>query len=175
MSYTLYDATIVMVQHCVESVKCILQKGEAAPNAASLLEARIHEDMLPLSFQVHMVTSLSEKVLANLLGREPMKLENNFKTFDDMYKRIAVVSEVLAKADRDTINGRDGQTVKFDMGPKAVEISTLGYVNGVVLPNILFHLTTAYDILRKEGVPLGKMDYLRPFFGKYVDMAALGF
>ena len=61
------------------------------------------------------------------------------------------------------------------MGPgKTLELSATGYVNGWLVPNLFFHMTTAYNILRKEGVELGKLDYLRSYIGEYVDLAAAG-
>ncbi|PHH91415.1 hypothetical protein CDD83_558 [Cordyceps sp. RAO-2017] len=169
MSYTLYDATVVLARDSLNSLTAILKKGEAAPNAASLPGARIHDDMKPLTFQVHVACDLSNKVYARMTGQEPPKTEDELKTFADMHARIAQTLQLLAKADREAINKRVGEKVPVGLGPgKEAQISSLGYTNGYALPNIFFHVTTAYNILRKEGVPLGKMDYLKPFLGQYV-------
>ncbi|KJZ79685.1 hypothetical protein HIM_01154 [Hirsutella minnesotensis 3608] len=175
MSYTLYDATVLPAKHSLDSLKNILQKGEASPKASQLPEARLIDDMLPLAFQVHMITNLSQQVVARTSGSEPKSYENNLKTFDDFYKRIAEVQALVDKADKDTINKRDGQNVNIGFGPgKNVDVSVKGYTNGYFLPNLFFHMTTAYNILRKEGVQLGKLDYVRPYIGQYVDLAANG-
>ncbi|KND86825.1 hypothetical protein TOPH_08561 [Tolypocladium ophioglossoides CBS 100239] len=169
MSYSLYDASIALAHNAVRSLSAILKKGEAAPNAASLPEASIHPDMKPLSFQVHLVTDVAQKLQARLMGTEPATLENNLKTFADFHARIAQVEELLAKADRDTINKRAAENVPLALGPdKTVQIPGMAYASGFGVPNVFFHLTTAYDILRKEGVPLGKMDYLLSFVGEYI-------
>ncbi|KAJ6441051.1 helix-turn-helix domain-containing protein [Purpureocillium lavendulum] len=169
MSYAIYDASIVLAKDALASLSAVLKKGEEHADAASLPEARIFSDMLPLAFQVHMVTDISSKVYARLSGVEPKALENNMKTFADFNARIAEVQDILAKADEKAINARVAETVTIGLGPgKSGSMSGAGYVNGYVIPNIFFHLTTAYDILRKEGVPLGKMDYLTPFIGKHI-------
>lgn len=169
MSFTLYDASVSTAKDILESLKAILKKAESAPNAASLPDARIHEDMLPLSFQVHFVSDIAQKTAARTSGTEPEKLENDLKTFDDFFKRIDEVQAILAKTDKEVINKRVGETVPMGLGPgKNAEIAGHAYVTGYALPNLFFHLSTAYNILRKEGIPLGKMDYLVPFLGKHL-------
>ncbi|KAH0599076.1 hypothetical protein MHUMG1_03191 [Metarhizium humberi] len=169
MSYTLYDGSIATAQDNLTSLKAILKKAEAAPNATSLPDARIHEDMLPLSFQVHVVSDIAQKMVARSTGAEPQKLENDLKTFDDFYKRIDQVQDLLTKTDKEVVNKRVGDLVPIGLGPgKNAELPSHAYVTGYAIPNLFFHLVTAYNILRKEGVPLGKMDYLTPFIGKHV-------
>ena len=166
---TLYDASVPIVQNSIAALSAILKKAESAPNAASMVDARIHPDMLPLSFQVHFATDLAQKMLARLTGNEPAKLENDFKTFADFQARVDETQALLAKADKDVINKRAGETVPLGLGPgKTVNILGTNYVDAYSLPNIFFHVTTAYNILRKEGVPLGKLDFLTPYLGKHV-------
>lgn len=167
MSYTLYDASIAVTQNILQSLTDVLKIGEASSQAANLPEARIHPDMLPLTFQVHFLSDLAQKLAARTQGQEPQQLENNLKTFDDMYKRIAMAQELVNKADKETINSRVGETVNVGMGKgKTVPMSSGEYVNAYAMPNLFFHATTAYNILRKEGVDVGKMNYLTPFLGK---------
>ena len=169
MTYSIYDASIVIAKDALASLASVLKKGEEHANAACLPEARIAPDMLPLAFQVHVVTDTASKMFARLSGEEPAALENNLKTFADFGARIAQVEAILAKADEKTINARVAEIVTIGLGPgKSAPMPASAYVNGYALPNLFFHLTTAYDILRKEGVPLGKMDYLMPFIGKHV-------
>ncbi|KAG6018513.1 hypothetical protein E4U19_001300 [Claviceps sp. Clav32 group G5] len=169
-TYSFYDASIPLTQEAVESLKSILKKGSEAPNAASLPEARIFEDMLPLSFQVHFATDLAQKLVARASGTEPLTFENNLKTFDEFFDRIDKTLEVLAKADKDVINKRVDEIVTFGMGPKEGKLPTRHYLSGFILPNLFFHITTAYNIMRKEGVSLGKMEYLTPFINKHMSV-----
>lgn len=166
-----YDVSVGQALEVLDSLTAILKKAETAPNAATLPEARIHEDMLPLSFQVYIVTDLGTKVAARLSGQEPPSNENNMKSFADFYARIAESRAALEKCDKETINSRAGETVTLGLGPgKNAQLSGLTYNAGYATPNLYFHLATAYNILRKEGVSIGKMDYLTSFIGKHVTL-----
>ncbi|PHH62810.1 hypothetical protein CDD81_6702 [Ophiocordyceps australis] len=169
MGYGLYDSSVIMARDALKSLSTILKKGEAAPNAASLPEARIHPDMLPLTFQVYTVTDLAQKMLARVSGTEPLTLEKDLKTFADMHARIDQVLELLADADQEAINKRVDEIVPLNLGPnKLINVPARVYVNAYGLTNLFFHLVTAYDIMRKEGVPLGKLDYLGAFMGSHI-------
>ncbi|KAM0466186.1 hypothetical protein ACHAPV_001141 [Trichoderma viride] len=171
MSYSLYDATIPVAKSALKSLYNVLKKGEAAANGASLLSAKIHENMLPLTFQVYMVTDTSSKIASRLQGIEPHAWEGNIETYDDCFSRIAKAEEILAAADKELINKRQNETVPLGLGSRGtVNIPGVVYTNGHFLPTIFFHLTTAYDILRKEGVPLGKTDYVEPFNGSFASV-----
>lgn len=169
MSYSLYDATVPMAKNALKALTKILKLGEAAPNSASLLDARIYPDMLPLSFQIKMVTDTSTKLVARLHGTEPHAWEGDLNNFADCYARISKAEEILAAADKEVINQRQGEIVSLSMGSKGTfQMTGSNYAAGYALPNIFFHLTTAYNILRKEGVPVGKESYIEPFIGQYL-------
>ncbi|KAL6827550.1 hypothetical protein V8C40DRAFT_199223 [Trichoderma camerunense] len=170
MSYSLYDASIPLAKSALKSLTNILKLGEASPNAATLLAARIHPDMLPLVFQVKMVTDTSTKIVARLTGAEPHAWEGEVETFADCYARIAKAEEILATADKEVINKRQNELVTLGMGSAGTfEMPGSHYLNGYALPNVFFHLSTAYNIMRKEGVPLGKQAYLESFIGQYLN------
>lgn len=196
MTYSIFDASIVPVQHSLESLKTILKKAEASADSSSFAEARIHPDMLPLAFQIHMMTNVcfpmptgsprdpnsantsqqtSQQAVARLSGTEAKSFENNLKSFAEFYARIDEVAAIVKSADRSTIESRSDSTISIGFGPgKSVDLSATGYVNGWLVPNLFFHLTTAYNILRKEGVELGKLDFLGAFVGQYADLKAAG-
>lgn len=171
MSYTLYDASVATAKDALSALAAVLTKAEshAATSAAALPAARLYDDMLPLSFQVFMTTDVAQKLAARGLGVDPLDLSRDLETFAAMQARIAQVQEVLAKVDREAFDARVDAEVTVGMGAgKEAKMKLKEYVNGYAIPNLFFHTTTAYGILRKEGVPLGKMDYLTPFIGKYV-------
>ncbi|TQV92954.1 hypothetical protein V2A60_003727 [Cordyceps javanica] len=164
-----YDVSIGQALEVLDSLSAILKKAEAAPNAAALPEARIHEDMFPLAFQIFIVTDLGIKLASRLTGQEPPTMDNNLKSFADFHARIAESRAALEKVSKETVNTRAGEAVSVGLGPgKTAQMTGLTYNAGYVTPNLYFHLATAYNILRKEGVPLGKMDYLTSFLGKHV-------
>lgn len=163
------DFTLGQAKSALKALEAILKKGEASPNGASLPDARIVDDMLPLSFQVHVVTDTASKLVARLTGADPTPFENNLKTFADFYERIEKVNGILAGADAAAVEAGATRTVTFGMGPgKNVETLGKNFVLGYCLPNIFFHTATAYNIIRKNGVDVGKMDYLTPFVGPYM-------
>ncbi|KAL6875165.1 hypothetical protein J3F83DRAFT_730125 [Trichoderma novae-zelandiae] len=169
MSYSLYDASVPLAKNALKALANILQKAEAAPNGASLLAARIHPDMLPLTFQVKMVTDTATKLVARLTGTEPHAWEGEIETYADCHARIAKAEEILASANKDVVNQRQNELVSVGMGSLGTfQMTGPSYINGYVLPNLFFHLSTAYNILRKEGVPLGKTDYLTSFIGEFL-------
>ncbi|KAJ4272090.1 hypothetical protein NW762_000800 [Fusarium torreyae] len=169
MAFTLYDATIVEAKLALATLDHILTEAEKHPNSASFPEARLYEDMNPLSFQVHAATRFSEKLVARLSGRESVEFEDKVVTFADMHARIAKAQELLAQADKDAVN-RHGEEVAPTVLPSAgtKDLPGKAFAMGAAVPNINFHLSMAYAILRKEGVPLGKRDYIMPFVGEHI-------
>ncbi|KAF7552519.1 hypothetical protein G7Z17_g4283 [Cylindrodendrum hubeiense] len=169
MSYTLYDGSIVPAQDALNALSAILTKAEAhITDSAGLFAAKLHEDMLPFTFQVYFASDVAQKLAARGTGVEPLALDRNFESFADMQALVKKVLDVLANVDKDAFNARETAEVTVGLGPgKEVKMQLRQYVNGYVLPNVFFHVNTAYAILRKEGVPIGKQDYLTPFIGKY--------
>lgn len=164
MVYSLHDGTIVMASSALTSLAHILRQAEQYPNATDLLAARLYEDMKPLTFQVHIATQVSEKMLARLTGREPVIFDENLSSFADLHERIENVLKALKDADKDVVNQLGEEVKPTTLGPgKILPINGAAFANGTAMPNIFFHLSIAYAILRKEGVPLGKRDYIMSF------------
>ncbi|KAH8803438.1 hypothetical protein F5884DRAFT_507713 [Xylogone sp. PMI_703] len=166
----LYDSIISLVKKAMTSLTNILKKAESSPNSASFFDARIHDDMLPLTVQVHCATDLAQKLVHRLSGTEPEALDRNETTsFTGAYARIQKVEAILSGADATIINAADAKTVPLGLSTSnSIDIPALGYVTGYALPNLFFHIIIAYNILRKEGVPLGKDDYLSPFMADHM-------
>lgn len=170
MAHHFYDGTIVTAKAVLNTLSHILHKAEEQrPDASTLLEARLIEDMHPLSDQVRIATQFSENLVARLTGREPVTFEPKPSTFAECYERIETVLKSLNEADKDTVNQHGDKTQLTQLGPfKSVEMSGAAYAYTLALPNIYFHVSTAYGILRKEGVPVGKLDYYAGFFPELI-------
>jgi hypothetical protein len=173
-SYTLYDASFGVIKDALEALSTILDKIAASPVAGSIAEARIHPDMLPFSFQVHFITVVAHKCLARISAQfniEDLSSEE-LTSVDAMKARIAKIQKQLESVTKEAINSRENETVKLGLGPgkPEVDIKAWQYVHGYAVPNIYFHLVTAYDIARKEGVELGKRDFQNPFLGKFINL-----
>ncbi|KAK7432930.1 hypothetical protein QQZ08_000401 [Neonectria magnoliae] len=161
MAFTLYDATIIETKTTLITLDHILTQAEKLPNSENFLQARLYEDMKPLTFQVHAATRFSEKVLARLSGRDAVEFQDNLTSFTDMHARIANALKALEQADKDTINRHGEQVGPTDLGAVgSMNITGKAFAMGAAIPNINFHVSMAYAILRKEGVPLGKKDYM---------------
>jgi len=165
MTFTLYDSTIVVVQGILKTLTHILHEAEKRPNASTLLEARLHEDMYPLTEQIRIATQYSENLIARLTVREPVTFDRDLTTFAKCFERIETVLKAFNEAEKDVVNGQADVLSPTQLGPKyTIQMSAAGYAHTVVLPNVYFHVTTAYGILRKEGVPIGKRDFYAGFF-----------
>ncbi|KAM0244696.1 hypothetical protein ACHAP5_006039 [Fusarium lateritium] len=170
MSYTLYDAAILHTKEALNSLSAILKKASSHANASSFPTAKLAEDMLDLNFQVHFMTDTAQKIAARTTGSEPLTLaRDDCKSFEGYQARIAQVLEVLEKADKEAVEKRGSEVVTIGLGPgKNADMKCRDYVQGYGIPNVFFHLTIAYAILRKEGVDLGKQDFINPFMGQYL-------
>lgn len=169
-TYTLYDASIGTAKDALTSLSAIIAKTESSSVAATIPKASIHSNMLPFSFQIHTITALVSKMVSRVTGTDVVELENNLETFDAMKARISEIQKQLEGVSKETVNSRENETVPVGLGPNKPEgkLKSWQYVQGYAVPNIYFHLMTAYNIARKEGVEIGKMDYLVPFMGKFL-------
>jgi uncharacterized protein len=159
LAYSIYDASIPPLIHMLGSLSSILAKGEAHggidPN-----EARLAADMLPLKNQVYIATDGAKGCGARLAGVEIPKYEDVETTFPELKARCAKTVAFLKSLDPKSFDGAENRQVVLKFPNTTMEFDGKGYVNNFVMPNIYFHITTAYGILRNKGVPLGKRDYL---------------
>lgn len=169
MAFTLYDATIAQAKLALQALDHILTEAEKHPNAATFPQARLCEDMKPLTFQVHTATRYSEMMLARLSGRSAVELTDDLVSFADMHARIDSALQALGTADKDAVNRHGEEAAPTDV-PKAgsMELTGKAFAMGLTMPNVGFHLSMAYAILRKEGVPLGKWNYISSFANEYI-------
>ncbi|KAL2821229.1 hypothetical protein BJX63DRAFT_379682 [Aspergillus granulosus] len=162
MVHTTYDGTIAVAQSILRTLSYILQK---ASTKETLLSARLYEDMYPLADQVRLAVQYSENLAARLSGREATQFGGNPASFAESFQRINTVLENLSLADKDVVNENGDKLAPTPVGPGvSVDMSGASYAHTIVLPNVYFHVTTAYGILRKEGVDIGKRDYYEGFF-----------
>ena len=159
MSYSIYDASIPPLIHMLGGLSSILAKGEAQggidPN-----EARLAPDMLPLKNQVYIATDGAKGCGARLAGIEIPKYEDTEVTFADLKKRTDKTIAFLKSLDAKSFAGAENKQIVLKFPSTTLEFNGADYVGRFVLPNVYFHITTAYGILRNKGVPLGKSDYL---------------
>jgi hypothetical protein len=159
MAYDIYDATVPSLIHMLGSLSNVLSKGDAHggidPN-----EARLAPDMLPLKAQVYIATDGAKGCGARLAGVDIPKFEDVENTFPELKARVAKTIDFLKTLDRKSFAGAENKDIVLKFPNATLEYKGGDYVNKFVLPNVYFHITTAYGILRNLGVKLGKPDYL---------------
>ena len=159
MAYDIYDASIPPLIHMLGGLSTVLSKGEAHGDIDPS-EARLAPDMLPLKAQVYIATDGAKGCGARLAGVEIPKFEDTETTFAELKARVAKTIDFLKTLDRKSFAGSENKEIVLKFPSATFEFNGADYVGKFVLPNVYFHITTAYGILRNKGVALGKGDYL---------------
>lgn len=165
MSLSLYDVSIPVTVRALRNLSHVLARGEAHAEArkfdpAVLLGARLYPDMLPLSRQVQIATDVARGCGARLAGREPPVYEDTETSFAELQVRITRTLDYLQGLSASDFDGAEARTVTIKLRGEPVQFPALTYLHYFVLPNLFFHAATAYDLLRHNGVELGKADFL---------------
>jgi hypothetical protein len=166
MAMSMYAASVPVFQHMLRNLIHILEKGEANAQTrkfepAVLTTARLAPDMLPLARQILIACDAPKLGIARISGIEAPKFEDNEVTFADLKARIQKTLDYLESVPAKAIDGTEDKEITFPVGrEKTLTMKAQAYLTTWVLPNFFFHVTTAYAILRHNGVDLGKSDYL---------------
>lgn len=162
----IYTTSIPVFKQMLGGLKEVLSKAEAHaaakkidPNA--LLQARLFPDMFALLRQVQVATDFAKSVSARLAGVEVPKLEDNEQTFAELQARIATVLAFIEGLDVAKFDEATTREIVTQAGtPKEKRFTGQSYLLNYGLPHFFFHTTTAYAILRHNGVEVGKKDYI---------------
>jgi uncharacterized protein len=167
MTISMYQASVPVLIRMLTNLKAIL--GKAATHAQAkkidesvLLNARIYPDMFPFARQVQIACDFARATPARLAGKEPPGLEENEKTFAELINRIDRSIEYARSLASSEIDGSEGREIVRPIRGEPKKFTGLNYLVQFALPNFFFHLTTAYAILRHNGVEIGKNDYIGP-------------
>jgi hypothetical protein len=161
----MFDSSIPYLVHSLKVLSSLFKKAEAHcearkidPNA--LLTARLYPDMLPLIRQGQLTCDFAKGCGARLAGIPVPSFPDEEKTFAELQARIAKTLDFIGSIRREQFDGAATRTVTVKVGGKDTEFAGAAYFSGFVLPNFYFHLTTAYNILRHNGLEIGKGDFL---------------
>jgi hypothetical protein len=165
MSISMYQASVPVLVRGLTSLQAILGKAEAHAaekqiDPSVFIGARLFPDMLPLVRQVYITTDTAKGCAARLAGVEPPKFDDVEVTFEDLHARIQKTIDYLKEFNAAQIDGSEERSITLKMRSGPVEFTGLSYLLQFVMPNFYFHVTTSYDILRHNGVEIGKLDYL---------------
>ena len=165
MTISIFDQTVSALSRMLLNLDRIVTKAEEYAkerniDPAVLLQARLYPDMLPFVSQVRIATDTAKGAAARLSGTELPKWPDDEVTFEDVHARIRKALDYLATFKPEQFEGAEDKPIEMKFPNRTLNFSGRDYVLGFVLPNFYFHVTTAYDILRHNGLPVGKLDYL---------------
>jgi hypothetical protein len=165
MSISMYQASVPVLIRYLGNLRAILVK--AADHAetkkidpAALTAGRLYPDMLPLTRQIQLASDMAKSAPARLSGTEPPKFEDSETSFPQLLERIDKTVAHLKTLSPAQIDGTEERPVTVNTARGPITLPGLPYLTQFLLPNFMFHVTTAYGILRHNGVELGKSDYL---------------
>ena len=165
MSLSMYTITVPPILRSLINLRAILEKAVAYAEAKNvdpsiLVNARLYPDMYPLSRQVQIATDVAKGAASRLAGLEPPKYEDNETTFPELLARIDRTIALLESFKPEQIDGTEQKIILLPRHDRTSTFTGLAYLTDFVLPNVYFHVTTAYAILRHNGVEIGKNDFL---------------
>jgi hypothetical protein len=162
---SLYDVSVPVfirmlenIDHCLGKAAAKVAAGEV--DEATLIGARLVDDMLPLPNQVQFACDAAKFAAQRVGQNAPMPMPDDEKSIADLRQRIATTIAYLRAADPAGFEGRDDAEVVLKLPNRELKYSATDYVLNFALPNFYFHVTTTYALLRMKGVAVGKMDYL---------------
>lgn len=165
MSLSMYQASAPMFVRALGNLAHVLRNGEAfarerGAEVDAMLQSRMIYDMLPLTRQVQIATDMATRGTARLAGVEPMSFEENETSFAELYARIERAVEYLNSFQPAQIDGSEEREIHLKMRTGEMHFNGQDYLLGFVVPNLYFHCTTAYNLLRESGVRIGKQDFM---------------
>jgi hypothetical protein len=161
-----YDSAAPAFLQTLGALSDILRKAEGYATARkiapeTLLTARLYPDMLPLTRQIQIACDFAVKTCARLSGSDVPSTPDTEKTFEELQQRLATATNYVKDTASAKFEGAENRDVTFPAGPdKTMTLKGQQYLSHFALPNFYFHATTAYDILRHNGVEIGKRDFM---------------
>jgi len=165
MTISMYQALIPPATRSLNNLMTILEKATTHAETkkidpAVLINARLYPDMFHLGKQVQIATDVTRRGAARLAGLEAPAMEDNESSFPELIDRVKKTIAYLETLTPEQIDGSEQKTIILPMGKESITLEGMPYLMSFVLPNLYFHATTTYGILRHCGVELGKRDFL---------------
>ncbi len=165
MTISMYSATAPVLLQMLGSLTITLKKTEEYAkskgfDSANILNDRIIADMLPMVKQVQVACDFAKGTLARISGKENPKFEDNETTVDDLLARVAKTTEFVKSFTPSDLDGQEERVITIKIRDNEMSFPAQTYLTNYALPNLFFHVTTAYAIARKNGVPIGKGNFM---------------
>jgi hypothetical protein len=165
MAISMYQISVPVFTRMLSNLIAIIEKAavhceERKIDPSVLINYRLYPDMFAFAKQVQIAADAAKNGTAYLAGAEPPSFDNTERTFAELIERVRKTSDFVSAFKPEQIDGTEEKEVVIKRGETTVTYKGQDYLLNRVLPNFFFHITTAYDILRHNGVELGKKDYL---------------
>jgi hypothetical protein len=170
MTISMYEASVPVFRRLLANLAGILERAEAWAGERGieervLLEARLYPDMFPLVRQVQIAADVATRAVARLADREVSRVEDNETSLAELVARLQGAVAYLDGFEPAEFDDAETRPVSLELRGRTVHFEGLPYLLNFVTPNVYFHVTTAYDILRHNGLEIGKRDFLGDIFG----------
>ena len=168
MTISMYQASVPVCIRMLNNLAAVLEKAAAYADARKidpevLINDRLYPDMLTMGRQILIASDTAKGGVARLAGVEPPKYEDNEKTFPELIERLRKTVTYLNTFKPEQIDGSEKKMITLKVRDNTLTLEGLNYLLNRVLPNLYFHVSIAYAILRHNGVDIGKKDYLGAF------------
>ena len=165
MKISMYAASHDVFKKALVQLTHVMEKGVANAKARSfdtgvLVAARLAPDMLPFVKQVQLTSDFAKNSMARLAGVDPPKFEDVETTMDELFARVKKTIEYIDSVQPAQLEGSETRDIKIPLRDRTVELKGLPFLQTWALPNFFFHYVTAYNLLRHNGVDVGKRDFL---------------
>jgi hypothetical protein len=165
MKISMYALSHDVFKKALAQLLHVMEKGVANAKARNfdtsvLVGARLAPDMLPFVKQIQLTSDFAKNSMARLAGVDPPKFEDNETTMDELFARVRKTIEYIDTVPAATLEGSETRDIKIPLRDRTVELKGLDFLQNWALPNFFFHHVTAYNLLRHNGVDIGKRDFL---------------
>ena len=168
MAISEFDQSVVALRHALRNLLNIVRKAEAHADAEgiepeALLHARLYPDMRDFVFQVQVATDVARRGVARLAGTEAPSWPDDEQSFAELGRRIENAIAYLGEFEPEQLEGAGQREIALELRDQTHEMSGQDYLLHFILPNVYFHASTAYALMRHNGVKLGKRDFIGSF------------
>lgn len=165
MTFSMYDASVPVFKQILTSLSALIDKAEAHATEkkiepAALLQARLYPDMFPFTRQVQVACDFAKGCCARLAGVDVPRYEDTEQSFADLKERIATTIDFISSLPQDGVEASAQRDISTSSGANAKQFKGQVYLLHYALPHFYFHATTAYGLLRHNGVEVGKKDFI---------------
>jgi hypothetical protein len=158
MSHAVFRKALTQLLHVMEKGIANAKARNFDPNV--FVTQRLAPDMLPFAKQIQLTSDFAKNSMARLAGIDPPKFEDNETTIDELVARVKKTLEYIDTVPEAAVDAGEARDIKIPLRDRTLEFKGLPFLQNWALPNFYFHYVTAYNLLRHNGVDIGKRDFL---------------